>query len=175
MRGMGGGGIGGRVAAAGRALAGTAARAARLALALAALGPFVRAQATRVARVELSAPAHTPFLLRATVPVPKGVFPRADGGSPFTVGGHDASAPRVRAQVEVVSRYPTGEADVVEVIARVDRPPEARENSRVAYSVFLEPGEAAREPAVPPSVGALLARVPAGQVSLRTRDARARS
>ena len=170
MRRMAGDGIGGRAAAAGRALARTAARAARLALALAALGPFVGAQATRVARVELAAPAHTPFLLRATVPVPKGVFPREDGRSPLTVGGHDASAPRVRAQVEVVSRYPTGEADVVEVIARVDRPPEAHENSRIAYSVFLEPGDAAREPALPPSVGALLARVPSGRVSLRTRD-----
>ena len=38
-----------------------------------------------VAEIEVPAPKESPFLLRATLPIPKGVFPREDGRSPFAV------------------------------------------------------------------------------------------
>ena len=123
-----------------------------------------------VARLEVAAPARSPFLLRATLPVPKGVFPRADGRSPFVVASHGRGHAQVPAQVEIVSRYPTGEADVVEILARVELAEGVRENDRVGYSVFLAPCDAAAEPALEPAVVDLLAREPRGRIGLRTRD-----
>src|SRR5258708_6548489 len=70
-----------------------------------------------LARLELYPPtlaggsARTHFLLHGTVPIPKGLFPRPDHKSPFAVLNHDPAATLVPAQVEIVSRYPTGEAD----------------------------------------------------------------
>ena len=49
------------------------------------LGSVARAESRIVARLDMAVPATEPFLLRATIPVEKGVFPRADGRSPFSV------------------------------------------------------------------------------------------
>jgi hypothetical protein len=74
------------------------------------------------AELELTAPAQDEFVLRGTVPLPPGVFPRADGKIPFSI--RDGSGYVVPTQVEIVSRYPDASdgADVVEVLARVARP-----------------------------------------------------
>src|SRR6185312_14986742 len=92
----------------------------RLLLASVALaaGSAARAEVRIVARLDMAVPATEPFLLRATIPVEKGVFPRKDGQSPFSVRFPGKPPRVVPAQAEVVSRYPTGEADVVEIIAR---------------------------------------------------------
>lgn len=73
-----------------------------------------------LARFELDAPETSPFVLHGTVPLPRGVFPPEDGRSPFAVVSHGPDRTLVPAQVEIVSRYPTGEADVVEILARVE-------------------------------------------------------
>src|SRR5262249_25558062 len=68
-----------------------------------------------VARLELGAPSPSPFVFHATLPIPKGVYPRADGKTPFALRSGGPETELVPLQVEVVSRYPTGEADVVEL------------------------------------------------------------
>src|SRR6185295_15052270 len=91
------------------------------AVACAALGAATPAQELdtpeAVARLELIAPRRNHFLLHGTIPIPKGIFPREDHKSPFAVLNHDPAGTLVPAQVEIVSRYPTGEADVVEIFA----------------------------------------------------------
>lgn len=132
----------------------------------------------QVARLEVTLPVHSPFLIHATLPIPKGVFPRQDGRSPFSIVNHGAGNPLVPAQVEIVSRYPTGEADVVEVLAQVDRADKEKPGAQSLYSIVLDPqdvgGEptiaAAREPAVPVRVRELLARGQRGRFGLRARD-----
>ena len=42
---------------------------------------------TQVAKVELAAPAEPEFILRATVPIPPGLYPRPDGSEIFSVLG----------------------------------------------------------------------------------------
>ena len=127
--------------------------------------------ATRVvARLDLAAPAQSPFLLHATLPVPKGVFPRADGLSPFAVTDHTGEARQVQAQVHVVSRYPTGEADVVEILASVHLGPGEKAGARTTYLLNESPGAIAAAPEVPASVADLLARRKTGRFGLRTRD-----
>src|SRR5207302_287580 len=76
-----------------------------------------------VARLELAAPSTPDFVLRGTIPVPRGTFPRDDGLSPFVL--RDVDGTLQPAQTEIVSRYPDDDAgaDVVEVSARVARPP----------------------------------------------------
>lgn len=126
-------------------------------------------ESRRVARVELPAPGHSPFLLHACVPLPHGTWPRADGRSPFRVLSHDALRAEVPAQVEIVSRYPDGTADVVELLARVELAPGEHENQRVAYWVTLGEPEEAPAFAPPPRVAALLARN-SRNLLLRTQD-----
>lgn len=123
-----------------------------------------------VARLDLPTPPKSPFLLHATLPVPKGVFPREDGLSPFTVTDHTGEARQVQAQVHVVSRYPTGEADVVEILAQVHLGPGEKAGGRSTYLVNATPGEIAAAPEVPESVTRLLSRRKAGRFGLRTRD-----
>ncbi len=97
-----------------------------------------------VAMLETRAPSIGEFLLRGTIPVPRGTFPRADGRQPFTVLDHDGT-PLVT-QTEIVSHWPDAAdgADVVEVIARVHRDPRALPGTQVRYPVIL---------AVPPTRG----------------------
>jgi hypothetical protein len=123
-----------------------------------------------VARLDLAVPAAKSFLLHATLPVPKGVFPRADGLSPFAVADHESVERLVQAQVHVVSRYPTGEADVVEILAPVHAGANEKPGSRTTYLLHDSPGALAAEPDVPGTVKDLLARRKPNRFGLRTRD-----
>jgi hypothetical protein len=129
-----------------------------------------------LARLELYAPtlaggaARTHFVLHGTIPIPKGIFPRPDHKSPFSVMNHDPAATLVPAQVEIVSRYPTGEADVVEVFAPVDLAPEDHPGNPVSYSIVASENKLARAPTVTPRVANLLSRLRHGNFGLRARD-----
>lgn len=92
-----------------------------------------------VARLELAAPNATSFVLRGTVPVPRGVFPRDDGLNPFILRNVDAV--RFAAQVEVVSRYPGpgADADVVELLSRVTLPRGVEYGDTVGFDVVYWP------------------------------------
>ncbi len=73
---------------------------------------------------EVAAPAVNAFLLRGTLPLVPGTYPRADGQNPFAVLTPDGLV--VACQVEVVSWYPDSAkngAEVVELMAKVRTPP----------------------------------------------------
>ncbi|MCY2961101.1 MAG: hypothetical protein NTY35_13150 [Planctomycetota bacterium] len=127
-----------------------------------------RPEAAVVARLELEAPARS-FVLRAVVPVPPGTWPRGDGLSPFLV--RVPGAEPVRAQVDIVSRSPRGDADAIEIAARVELAGEVRPGARIGASVLRDEGAAiAGEPAVPASVQLLLDPAARGRIWLRARD-----
>lgn len=87
-----------------------------------------------VARLEVEVPEHTPFFLRGTVPVPPETW--VDGQpAPLSILG--PGGVMVETQCEVVSRYAKREqgADVIEVIARVERPANASVGDRIRYRV----------------------------------------
>ena len=75
------------------------------------------------------------FLLRGTLPIPPGFYPRSDGKNPFAILDLDGT-PRF-AQVEIVSRYPDAAdgADVVELLAMVHRDPALPLGAPVSYAV----------------------------------------
>ncbi len=88
-----------------------------------------------VGALEVELPQGLNFLLRGTLPVPPGTWRPEDGITPLTVLDHDGKiAPT---QVEVVSRYPNAidGADVVQLIARVNRPPAMIQGDRTTYQV----------------------------------------
>jgi hypothetical protein len=129
----------------------------------------VRAQAngTTVAVLQLAAPTSTEFILRGTLPVPPQVFPRADGRSPFMVRSFGGEL--VAAQTERVSSYPreSDGADVVEVLARVQRDPSVAPGTYVQFDVVLQPCEF-RRPRLTAPVAALK-QLPWG-IQLRADD-----
>lgn len=90
-----------------------------------------------VARIELPAPPTSldQFVVRATVPVPKGAFPRADGKFPLAV--RNTNGMTAPTQMEIVSRYPLDAdgADVVEVLARVNRPAGVAGGAPIGYDI----------------------------------------
>ncbi len=114
-----------------------------------------------VAVLETRVPDVARFLLRGTVPIPRGVFPRADGRTPLTVLDYDGRP--LLTQVEVVSRYPSAAdgADVVEVLAQVRRDPSLASGARASYTVILLPRPSPSAPGVveplPDAVRELLA------------------
>lgn len=112
-----------------------------------------------VARLELPAPHHSPFLLHATVPVPRGTALGSDGRPALWVESRDSAGTRVPAQVEIVSRSPDGKPDVIEVLARVELAPADRAGSQLSYWVGSGGDVAAPRPARPePAVEELLKR-----------------
>jgi len=123
--------------------------------------------ADEVARLVLSAPASSEFVLRATIPVPRGTFPRPDHAMPFAV--QDVDGTLVPTQIEIVSRFPeeVGGADVVEVLARVHKPPFAPAGARLEYSVYRHPHPRGTF-TVLPAVEALLR--PTARVRLTAHD-----
>jgi hypothetical protein len=123
-----------------------------------------------VARLELVVPANPRVLLHATFPVPKGTYPLADRSTPFAVLNHDPAATLVPAQVEIVSRYPTGEADVVEIFAPVDFAPEDKPGAYTSFRIVPSTSKQAKAPPVPKAVQALLARHSRGDFGVRARD-----
>lgn len=117
-------------------------------LLLAACGPAVQSTlaahgtlggVAEVARLVLEAPSSREFVLRGTIPVPRGTFPREDGAMPFAI--RDSDGELVPTQVEIVSRYPdeASGADVIEVLGRVRRPESAPTGARIEYAVFEAP------------------------------------
>ncbi|MBL8860726.1 MAG: hypothetical protein JNK02_01845 [Planctomycetes bacterium] len=121
-----------------------------------------------VARLELEAPARS-FVLRAVIPVPAGTWPRADGLSPFLV--RMPGQEPVRAQVTTVSRSPRGDADAIELAARVRIGPDVRIGARMGASVLRDAGAALPDaPAVPAAVAELLDPTARGRFWLRARD-----
>jgi len=129
---------------------------------------LVFAAGDTVAQVELELPAADPFVLRATLPVPRRVHPRGDGLSAFEFV--DPEGLVYAAQVETVTRYPAIEdgADVVEVLARVARPASAVPGQRVQFGVRFQPSAPAPL-AADPEVDALLATP--GALVARSHDA----
>jgi hypothetical protein len=144
------------------------------AVALLALGRPAGAQSVdapeAVARLELVAPARPRILLHGTVPIPKGIYPRPDRESPLAVVNHDPAGTLVPAQIEIVSRYPTGEADVIEVFAPVELAPEDRPGTTVSFSIVASESAVARAPKVTPRVARLLSRLRQGTFGVRARD-----
>ncbi len=105
--------------------------------------------------LQTEAPYGTSFVLRGTLPVPPNTFPRSDGLVPLSVKNPNGSlAPT---QLEIVSRYanPASGADVVEVLARVDRPAGAQQGDTLQYQV-VENLHPAGSTAVPPEVQTFL-------------------
>src|SRR5688572_25745573 len=120
-----------------------------------------------VASLELALPETETFVVRATVPLPRGVYPRADLRVPFQV--YNRNSGTFDAQVEIVSRYPAlaDGADVVEVLARVVRPAINAPGERVDYHVVYQPSDPAPF-ASDAGVEALLATP--GALVMRSRD-----
>ena len=123
-----------------------------------------------LAHLEVQAPRGKTFVLHGTLPLPPGVYPRADGQEPFGIVSRGRLKPVIPAQVEVVSRHPNGDADVVEVIARVALDPRDRPGSHVRFALVSAPHER-REPFPTNEVVArLLEPEPGAGPYLRTRD-----
>ncbi len=76
-----------------------------------------------VGELEVELPKGLSFILHGTLPIPPGTWLPENGMVPLAILDHDGKA--VATQVETVSRYPSSldGADVVELIARVSRPP----------------------------------------------------
>lgn len=120
-----------------------------------------------VAEMILYLPQASEFVLHGTLPVPPGTCAPGDVDVPLSVLDHDGlPAPT---QVEVVSRYPdpADGADVVEILARVHRPPAAKPGRRFIYQVVLE-SQPAGQAAPHPDVAALLDD--SGALQLRATD-----
>jgi hypothetical protein len=98
--------------------------------------------------LETLAPASsiTEFLLRGTFPVPPDTFPRSDGKNPFVVLNWDGTP--LTTQTEIVTRYADGVdgADVVEVLAMVERDPAAAGGAPLRYEVIHAPHAAPTGP-----------------------------
>lgn len=93
---------------------------------------------TVLAVLELQAPTQDEFVVRGTVPVPPGIFPREDGQLPLSIRGANGFV--VPTQVRVVSRYADDAqgADVVEVSGRVALPSDAVPGQKLAFQVVYD-------------------------------------
>lgn len=128
---------------------------------------LAQAQGETVAVLELAAPVAQEFIVRGTVPIPPGVYPRADGLSPFKIRSSDGTlAP---AQVEQVSSYSVDSdgADVVEVMARVRRSSVVTAGTYIRFDVVYSPHVDAPVH-LSPDVANL--RTMPNSIVLRTRD-----
>jgi hypothetical protein len=92
-----------------------------------------------VAELEVAAPADNEFILHGTVPLPPGMYVPGTTLSPFTLRAPGLGT--TTTQVEVVSRYPSAAegADVVEIIARVNKIPGTPTGTRLVYNVIWSP------------------------------------
>lgn len=123
--------------AAARCLAAALALGALLALSTTPSGQGPRRRV--VGELATRVPPHSEFMLRGTLPIPPGRYPRLDGNNPFAILDHDGTLRF--AQVEVVSRYPSEAdgADVVELIAVVHRDPALPVGAPTSYRVIHSP------------------------------------
>lgn len=121
-----------------------------------------------VGEFELAAPATSAFILRGTLPVLPGTFPRTDGKAPFSI--RDSSGALVPAQVDAVTFFPDEAqdgADVVELTAPVHLPAGTAAGTRIKFQVVDAPHTPSTFSPTP-AVQALFATP--GTVKLRTRD-----
>lgn len=90
---------------------------------------------TPVARFETVATDSQFFLLRGTLPLPAGALTDTNATSPYAVLDWDGAV--AWTQLEKVSRYPTAAQgfDVVELIAKVELPPDTSAGDRITYDV----------------------------------------
>lgn len=127
--------------------------------------PALAAPQTPVARISLEAPQSEEFILSATLPVPQGeVVPNRQTSSLALVSRGQI----VPTQVEIVSRYPVDSwgADVVELIARVERPLGKQPGEEIVFNVVRDDQQ--RGAATPTdAVAALLAQPDALRVTAR--------
>ena len=91
-------------------------------------------QGQKVAEISTVAPASSSYILEATLPVPPGTYVPGQATMPLAI---ESGGQAVATQVEVVSRYPDAAdgADVVELIARVDRPSGAQPGDEISFDV----------------------------------------
>jgi hypothetical protein len=125
--------------------------------------------AALVARFELAAPHRKRFVLHGTLPVPRGAVLLRGGRTPLAIRSHDELRTPVPAQVEVVARYPTGEPEVLELLALVELAPDEGPGRRVRFDVLRGDFEAPGVPQVGAPTRDLLDPAGAG-LALRTRD-----
>jgi len=123
----------------------------------------------RVARLEVVAPDADSFVIHGTLPVPRGAIVLEPGRSPLAVRG-GGQLDLVAAQVEIVTRYPTGEPEVIEVAALVRRDPAVEVGSRLHYDVVAGDYEVASRPVVPDRADHLIDPNGDLPLRLRTRD-----
>lgn len=121
-----------------------------------------------IAQLEIVAPASSPFVLRATLPLQPGQYVQAGSTSPFVIV--DSAHNQAPAQVEIVSRFANAVdgADVVELLARVQRPAGIAPGTRMRYNVQLVPHPVGSDLVPLPTVANLL-NTP-GAFRLRTKD-----
>ena len=102
-----------------------------------------------IASLQTANPDMDSFLVRGTIPVPKGTYPRTDNRVPFTLLDWDGSP--IWTQVEIVSRYANAVdgADVVEVMGRVRPHPGVPVGQQVSYLVEEHLLRAETDPALP--------------------------
>ena len=125
-------------------------------------------EAQIVARMELTAPAAQSFVLHGTIPVPPGAFNDDPGFTSLAVKCKGHGGGIFPAQVEVVSRYPDGSPDVVEIIARVTIPKDTRPGTPLRVDVVRQELERADGPTVSKPLRELLDSPSA--LVLRARD-----
>lgn len=119
------------------------ARATRLALLLPLFAPPALAQFTigqPLGQFELEAvPGATRFLLRGTMPIPKGAYLPGQPLTPFAIV--DTTGETLVTQIDAVTTYPdpTDGADVVEVQALVTMPEDAQPGQRLRFPVVHRP------------------------------------
>jgi hypothetical protein len=120
-----------------------------------------------VGRIEHAAPSVDEYVVRATLPVPKGTFPRNDGKMPFALSNADGTL--TPCQVEVVSRYPDDAdgADVVELLTRTERPSSVSPGTRTQYDVQFTTSDAGTFQSHPQIASLLNA---ADGIQMRTKD-----
>lgn len=127
-----------------------------------------RAEDEVLARFEVAAPDLPSFILHGTLPVPHGELAAQPKGSPFSIQSRESGVLVGPTQLEVVSRYPDGTPDVVELLARVHLPKNARPGSPVRYDVVRRASETRESPRLSGDVRALLKEP--GQVRVRGED-----
>lgn len=127
-----------------------------------------RPESPVVARMEVTAPAVKSFVLHGTLPVPPGAFADDPEFTSLAIESKGRGLRIAPAQVEVVSRYPDGTPDVVEILARVTIPEETRPGSPVRFDVVRQQVERDSAPTLRSPVRKLLSTSSA--ITVRARD-----
>ena len=121
-----------------------------------------------VARIELVLPAQDPFVLRATVPVPRGTLSRAATRLPLSLRAGDGVFEPTQLDPVVHHARELDGASVVEVVGLVHRPIGARAGGRAIWEL-VRVDQSIGAHVAPIEVETLLATP--GAVKLRARDA----